>query len=138
MVVSAMKLFLAAFTSLLTAVAASPRSSAGHHAIDFSSAELQYYQLGAQPSIVNCTWLWYNASLDNFAPGLPNGGATYQQRYCLYDKYWDGKGPIFFYTGNESPVEEVRPLRLSMCSADVLLLTPLPPAPAASTSTTRG
>jgi len=48
------------------------------------------------------------------------GGAsgTFQQRYCLYDQFWreahkssfdarqDDKGPMFFYTGNESPLEE--------------------------------
>lgn len=37
-------------------------------------------------------------------------------RYCVYDKYWgvvpgsgsgpEEMGPVFFYTGNESPVEE--------------------------------
>jgi hypothetical protein len=46
-----------------------------------------------------------------------NGKTTYQQRYLYADKYWgtqkhlypnagNCKGPIFFYTGNESPVTD--------------------------------
>lgn len=47
-----------------------------------------------------------------------DGSVTFKQRYCLYDKFWreagkssfkarkGDKGPIFFYTGNESPLEE--------------------------------
>ena len=68
-----------------------------------------------KPSIVNCTWLYFEQKLDHFAQE-PNP-ATYQERYCLYDKYWkkgadvgftgtDEQAPIFFYTGNESPVDE--------------------------------
>jgi len=65
-----------------------------------------------RPSIVNCTWRLYDQPLDHFgtAPG------TFQQRVCLYSSFWgtareagfdaDGPAPIFFYTGNESPLEE--------------------------------
>ena len=59
------------------------------------------------PSIVNCTWTFYDMPVDHFgkAPG------TFKQRVCIYDKYHQ-KGDdndddlMFFYTGNESPVEE--------------------------------
>ncbi len=67
-----------------------------------------------RPSTVNCTWSNFAQKIDHFgdAPG------TFPQRYCVYDKWWrtatrsgfkanaDAPGPILFYTGNESPVEE--------------------------------
>eukprot|EP01063_Lacrimia_lanifica_P019677 TRINITY_DN27134_c0_g1_i1.p1 TRINITY_DN27134_c0_g1~~TRINITY_DN27134_c0_g1_i1.p1 ORF type:complete len:654 (+),score=241.05 TRINITY_DN27134_c0_g1_i1:28-1989(+) len=69
----------------------------------------------AKPSVVNCTWRYYeDQRLDHFG----ELETTWAQRYCLYDKFWKGGGevgfgntngeraPIFFYTGNESPVEE--------------------------------
>ena len=31
---------------------------------------------------------------------------TFQQRYFIYSGYWNGKGPILFYTGNEGALEE--------------------------------
>ena len=53
---------------------------------------------------------------NDLSPNLPNGirtmaGETFQQRYCVYDGYSshanaDDEGPIFFYTGNESPVDQ--------------------------------
>eukprot|EP01064_Diplonema_japonicum_P016782 TRINITY_DN24809_c0_g1_i1.p1 TRINITY_DN24809_c0_g1~~TRINITY_DN24809_c0_g1_i1.p1 ORF type:complete len:625 (+),score=168.79 TRINITY_DN24809_c0_g1_i1:46-1920(+) len=67
---------------------------------------------GGNPSSVNCTWKYFEQKLDHFGPS----NYTYMERYCYYDKYWkQGKevgydtaeqAPIFFYTGNESPVEE--------------------------------
>jgi pimeloyl-ACP methyl ester carboxylesterase len=67
-----------------------------------------------RPSTVNCTWANFSQKIDHFgdAPG------TFPQRYCIYDKWWrpaarsgfkaaaEAPGPILFYTGNESPVEE--------------------------------
>eukprot|EP00756_Hemistasia_phaeocysticola_P023166 Hpha_TRINITY_DN15874_c1_g4::TRINITY_DN15874_c1_g4_i1::g.189994::m.189994/K01285/PRCP; lysosomal Pro-X carboxypeptidase len=87
------------------AVASAPRRFPGRH--------LQAPKDG-RPSTVNCTWKSYEQKVDHFgsAPG------TFQQRVCIYDKFWTGakssgfsatssaKAPIFFYTGNESPVEE--------------------------------
>eukprot|EP00943_MAST-04B_sp_MAST-4B-sp1_P004771 g4771.t1 len=78
------------------------------------------------PSTVNCTWKYFTQPLDHFSPGAANVNGnknssvtTFQQRYCLYDKYFNermtgernvassGQPPnILFYTGNESPVEE--------------------------------
>ena len=67
-----------------------------------------------QPSSVNCTWKYFEQKLDHFG----SLKTTYQQRYCIYDKYWKAaseagfentngeQAPIFFYVGNESPVEE--------------------------------
>ena len=64
-----------------------------------------------RPSAVNCTWSAFEQPLDHF-----NGGEskrTYQQRICSYDGYFDdesrsssSRAPIFFYVGNEAPVEE--------------------------------
>eukprot|EP01126_Amoeba_proteus_P005099 TRINITY_DN11683_c0_g2_i1.p1 TRINITY_DN11683_c0_g2~~TRINITY_DN11683_c0_g2_i1.p1 ORF type:complete len:655 (+),score=116.82 TRINITY_DN11683_c0_g2_i1:123-2087(+) len=64
-----------------------------------------------RPSSINCTWLYITQKLDHF--GTSND--TYNERYCLYDKFWkkgsevgfdtEEQAPIFFYTGNESPLE---------------------------------
>jgi lysosomal Pro-X carboxypeptidase len=61
-----------------------------------------------RPSTVNCTWRFFNQTLDHFTPGVTehHGTATYNQRYCIYSEYWKEGAPIFFYVGNESPVEE--------------------------------
>lgn len=69
---------------------------------------------GDHPSVVNCTWREFEQPMDHFG-GAPG---TFKQRYCFYDKFWreaqqsafsadvGQKGPLFFYTGNESPLEE--------------------------------
>jgi len=32
---------------------------------------------------------------------------TFQMKYLMNDTYWDfNKGPIFFYAGNEGPIED--------------------------------
>ena len=57
----------------------------------------------------NCTWQLFPQVLDHFSAGVlqESTPTTWNQRVCVYDKYWGGPGdPIFFYTGNESPVEE--------------------------------
>lgn len=68
----------------------------------------------SRPSTVNCTWRTFDQKVDHFG----DNSATWPQRYCMYSKYWktakdggfnaskDAPGPILFYTGNESPVEE--------------------------------
>ena len=69
----------------------------------------------SRPSIVNCTWRTFEQQIDHFGS---NSKGTFPQRYCLYSSWWRNAssagfdapgaapGPIFFYTGNESPVEE--------------------------------
>ena len=78
-----------------------------------------------QPSTQNCTWKFYSQPLSHFSEGSTvNGNASFSQRVCIVDEYWtapsaellraDGaqsaaaalKGPILFYTGNESPIDE--------------------------------
>ncbi|KAH8060319.1 dipeptidyl-peptidase [Aureococcus anophagefferens] len=65
--------------------------------------------LGAEvalPSSENCTWRVFNQTLDHFAVG--SNPARFGQRLCLYDGFVTGAAPrmVWFYTGNESPVEE--------------------------------
>ena len=62
---------------------------------------------GEEMSSADCTWRWYSQPLSHYARG-GNGGILFQQRLCVYDKYWtpNTTDPVFFYTGNESPVEE--------------------------------
>jgi len=74
-----------------------------------------------RPSIVNCTWRYYEQPLSHFMEGSTiAGNATFKERVCLYTKFWkapskslsgvdsetDLTGPILLYTGNEAPVEE--------------------------------
>jgi pimeloyl-ACP methyl ester carboxylesterase len=43
--------------------------------------------------------------VDNFNGWASTSAATYQQRYLINDTWWTpGKGPIFFYTGNEGDI----------------------------------
>ena len=68
-----------------------------------------------RPSTVNCTWTIINQPLSHWDASSPK---AIPQRVCIYDKYWgtaeqggykaksaQTKGPVFFYTGNESPVD---------------------------------
>ena len=93
--------------ALTAAAAASPRLIGGWRQAEVAAG---------RPSIVNCTWQNFTQKIDHFgdAPG------TFPQRLCLYDKWWrpgggagsrfraaaNAPGPILFYTGNESPVDE--------------------------------
>jgi len=69
--------------------------------------------------MANVTCHFYSQPLNHFsAPagsrrrsGSGQDGETFKQRYCVYDGYSgndddDDDGPIFFYTGNESPVDQ--------------------------------
>lgn len=54
----------------------------------------------------NCTWHYFDQPLSHFSRGS-TGGKGFKQRLCVYDKFWStDNSPVFFYTGNESPVEE--------------------------------
>ena len=58
-------------------------------------------------SIANMTCDFYEQPLNHF--DLPRGrSSTYLQRYCIYNGFIQNsfKAPVFFYTGNESPLEE--------------------------------
>jgi lysosomal Pro-X carboxypeptidase len=59
----------------------------------------------SHPTAENCTWHYFEQPLSHFARGI---ASTYKQRVCIYSDYWkpDQGLPIFFYTGNESPVDE--------------------------------
>ena len=104
------------------------------HASASGSARLptivpQRAHVDASPGTADCSWKYYPQPLSHFAEGsTAAGNATFMQRVCVIDKYWkapsaellpsevatghsrDGdtapiKGPILFYTGNESPVD---------------------------------
>lgn len=54
---------------------------------------------------MNCSF--FEQPLNHF--DLPRGrSGTYKQRYCIFDQFIRDKtkAPIFFYTGNESPLEQ--------------------------------
>nr|XP_054769838.1 dipeptidyl peptidase 2-like [Lytechinus pictus] len=47
---------------------------------------------------------YFDQSIDHF--NLESyGQRTYRQRYFVTDDYWKKDGPVFFYTGNEGPIE---------------------------------
>lgn len=58
-------------------------------------------------SMANVTCYIFNQPLDHFSTSTHD---TIPQRYCIYDGYerlsQAEEPPIFFYTGNESPIEE--------------------------------
>lgn len=60
------------------------------------------------PSTENCTWHYFDQPLSHFARGIALSPSEYKQRVCVYDGFWkpDAGLPVFFYTGNESPVDE--------------------------------
>jgi hypothetical protein len=47
---------------------------------------------------------WFNQHLDHF--NFQTDPQTFQQRYLYLDTFWNKKGPIFFYTGNEGDIFE--------------------------------
>jgi pimeloyl-ACP methyl ester carboxylesterase len=56
-------------------------------------------------SIANMTCDFFEQPLNHFVPR--GKSPTYRQRYCIYSDYAiDANSPIFFYTGNESPLEQ--------------------------------
>ena len=63
--------------------------------------------VAGRPSTVNCTWEHVQQPLDHFGE---NSVGNFSQRVCVFSQYWNDTNlsspPIFFYTGNESPVDE--------------------------------
>jgi len=66
--------------------------------------------LNDKMTIANCTCQFYEQPLDHFSSSSLAG--KFKQRYCIYAGYETkgaqstSKTPIFFYTGNESPLDE--------------------------------
>lgn len=53
-------------------------------------------------SSANCTFMYFDQPIDHF-----NGNTlgVFKQRVCVYNKFRMGEDMLFFYTGNESPVD---------------------------------
>lgn len=51
--------------------------------------------------------LYFNATLDHFdfTPHAPGYLTTFPQKYLMNKSWFKSGGPIFFYTGNEGPIE---------------------------------
>ncbi|XP_033111477.1 dipeptidyl peptidase 2-like, partial [Anneissia japonica] len=48
---------------------------------------------------------YFDQTIDHFN-FASYGSQTFKQKYLYNDSYWDKEnGPIFFYTGNEGPIE---------------------------------
>lgn len=69
-------------------------------------------QSNNNPGVHNTTLTWFDQTIDHFNWQAPFEGSngTYKQRVFSYDKYYapcdsSKPAPIFFYTGNEGPVE---------------------------------
>jgi lysosomal Pro-X carboxypeptidase len=70
---------------------------------EFENGGSTFQKMG-YPGADNCTTHWFTQFIDHYNFGTPrgsNGATTYQQRYLVYDRYYQPGGPIFFYTGNE-------------------------------------
>ena len=65
-----------------------------------------YNEFG-QDVLSNCSEYYYEQYLDHYNyRAAPNGNTTYMQRYFICGgKNWTPNNTIFFYTGNEGPVE---------------------------------
>jgi hypothetical protein len=59
------------------------------------------------PDLSSCSVRYYDQTLDHFSFESPPQ-PTFKQRYVVCDRNWarnaDGRGPIFFYFGNEADV----------------------------------
>ena len=108
---------LATTVALLAGGAAALRDLRARHEAVVKSAKIRAAAAAGKPAAVggplrgtpgtaNCTELWFNQTVDHFSWNAPpTGQYTYQQRYFVYDKYWDRQnGAIFFYNGNEADV----------------------------------
>lgn len=53
----------------------------------------------------DCREAWYKQRLDHFRWARQFDQPMFQQRYFLCDAHWKSGGPVFFYAGNEGPLE---------------------------------
>jgi lysosomal Pro-X carboxypeptidase len=58
---------------------------------------------GAVPLPYSWETRWWNAQLDNF--NFHRSNETFPLKYLINDTFFREGGPIFFYTGNEGPIE---------------------------------
>lgn len=59
----------------------------------------------SNPIPSDCKEQWYTQRLDHFRWAHQVDQPTFQQRYFLCDAHWKPDGPVFFYAGNEGPLE---------------------------------
>ncbi len=57
-----------------------------------------------RPGAHSCQELWFDQRVDHFS-FRPWHHSVWRQRYLVNDEHWKPGGPIFFYVGNESPVD---------------------------------
>ena len=77
-----------------------------------ASASATHFEipLSARKTIDDMECAFFTQPLNHFVPR--GRSPTYQERFCIYDEYaraannTNGTAPIFFYTGNESPLEQ--------------------------------
>jgi len=89
---------LLCLSHLTTAVLSSPLPRVpNQHSIPLSDTE---------PALPKCTYYTVTQPLNHFGPSP----GDFEQRLCIVDEYFDASSSIpptvFFYVGNESPVEE--------------------------------
>mmetsp|Transcript_8029 Transcript_8029/g.11883 ORF Transcript_8029/g.11883 Transcript_8029/m.11883 type:complete len:629 (+) Transcript_8029:96-1982(+) len=58
-----------------------------------------------RPGVQNCSFFWYNQTINHFPSSSSTAETTFQQRYFVNTDHWDKKGPILLYAGNEANVE---------------------------------
>lgn len=105
-----MKLLVVTVVMLLalTASGASRRFAAVRRAENGERAGTVFQRDMGHPGAANCTTLWVTQHIDHFSFGAPSGSPTsdtYQQKVLVYDQFFKPGGPIFFYCGNEGPID---------------------------------
>ena len=96
-------LLVGAATSTAVATAAPAADAAQRPDFPVVPAGVRAVEMMRHVGTQNCTWRNISQPIDHF--GTPKG--TYQERYCIYDQFYDKSkpdAPMFFYVGNESPV----------------------------------
>ncbi|EER02216.1 Dipeptidyl-peptidase 2 precursor, putative [Perkinsus marinus ATCC 50983] len=58
-----------------------------------------------QPTVTDCIENWITQDRDHFSFGEGGNPGKFQQRYFTFKDFYRPGGPLFFYVGNEGPVE---------------------------------